>query len=370
MKKESSARPLRGLAAAAAVALFLLGLPLVSPMLNWLLGRAVLFTTVLDMPTGTLKALREQYGDAIMDEAPEPAPVLPLPPPEEPEEPPSPAPPEAPAEVPEVPEQYRGSISELTMVGDASPAYCRWGEAYIRNYTKLTNAQIEAVLETPCTVRLNQKSAQPQVLLFHTHATESFEPYDSTFFDTRRNWRDTDNANNMVAVGDVLAQGLETAGVAVLHDPAQHDNPSYTGAYLRSTAMIEDYQEQYRDLRILLDIHRDGIVYSDTSIAKTTAVVNGKKAAQLMIIAPYDDGTLNIPNWRENLRFAVELTDRINAAYPDLMRPIFFCSRTYNFACSDGALLLEFGTNGNTLEEAQYTAALIAPIIAKVLRGE
>ena len=56
-------------------------------------------------------------------------------------------------------------------------------------------------------------------------------------------------------------------------------------------------------------------------------------------------------------------------AKESLCRPIFFCSRSYNYACSDGALLLEFGTNGNTMEEAQYTAELIAPVIAEVISG-
>ena len=88
-----------------------------------------------------------------------------------------------------------------------------------------------------------------------------------------------------------------------------------------------------------------------------------------MIIAPYDDGTLCLPQWRENFRFAVALTDAIEEKYPNLCRPVFFCSRSYNYACSDGALLLEFGTNGNTLEEAEYTAQLIAPIIAEVVSG-
>ena len=155
----------------------------------------------------------------------------------------------------------------------------------------------------------------------------------------------------------------------VLHDKTQHDNPAYTGAYLRSTKTIKSYQENNLHLRVLLDIHRDAILYSDTAIAKTVSVVNGKKAAQLMIIAPYDDGTLGLPQWRENFRFAVALTDAIEEKYPNLCRPVFFCSRSYNYACSDGALLLEFGTNGNTLEEAEYTAQLIAPIIAEVVSG-
>ena len=173
----------------------------------------------------------------------------------------------------------------------------------------------------------------------------------------------------LVNLAIVLASGLEKAGLAVLHDATQHDNPAYTGAYIRSTETIKSYQKNYPGLRVLLDIHRDAILYSDTSIAKTVAVINGKKAAQLMIIAPYDDGTLDLPSWRENFRFAAALAAAIEEKYPGLCRPIFFCSRSYNYACSDGALLLEFGTNGNTMEEAQYTAELIAPVIAEVISG-
>ena len=165
----------------------------------------------------------------------------------------------------------------------------------------------------------------------------------------------------LVNLAIVLASGLEQAGLAVLHDATQHDNPAYTGAYIRSTETIKSYQKNYPGLRVLLDIHRDAILYSDTSIAKTVAVINGKKAAQLMIIAHYDDGTLD--------RFAAALAAAIEEKYPGLCRPIFFCSRSYNYACSDGALLLEFGTNGNTMEEAQYTAELIAPVIAEVISG-
>ena len=255
------------------------------------------------------------------------------------------------------------------MTGEDSPAYVRWDNIWIRNYTKLTAAEVQNVLATPNRVTLNPKEKGPQLLLFHTHATESYELYDSPYFDTRNTWRDTDNQNNMVAVGDVLASGLEQAGLAVLHDATQHDNPAYTGAYIRSTETIKSYQKNYPGLRVLLDIHRDAILYSDTSIAKTVAVINGKKAAQLMIIAPYDDGTLDLPSWRENFRFAAALAAAIEEKYPGLCRPIFFCSRSYNYACSDGALLLEFGTNGNTMEEAQYTAELIAPVIAEVISG-
>lgn len=362
VKKRNPSPLLRGglmiLSAGAVILLW----PRLEPAAAVLLQKAALFTTVLEMPAGALETLRERYAAEL---APDPLPETPEPAPE-PEQPEEPVPA---AEAPEVPEEYRGTITELTMTGDDSPAYVKWNNIRIRNYTRLTAAEVQKVLATPNKVALDPKIKGPQILLFHTHATESYEPYDSPYFDTRNTWRDTDNANNMVAVGNVLAEGLTAAGQAVLHDDTQHDNPAYTGAYLRSTETIKSYQKNYPALRVLLDIHRDAILYSDTSIAKTTAVINGKKAAQLMIIAPYDDGTLDLPNWRENFRFAAALTAAIEEEYPGLCRPIFFCSRSYNYACSDGALLLEFGTNGNTMEEAKYTAELIAPILAEVVSG-
>ena len=359
-KREFSLLLRGGLTIGAAVAVVLLW-PQLRPLTVALLQKAALFTTVLDMPGGALETLRERYADQLLPEEPQPVPQ----PVDEVPEPANEEPPAAAA--PEIPEEYRGKVTELTMTGDDSPAYIAWKGIRLRNYTGLTAAEVEKVLASPSRVAVDPALAEPQILLFHTHATESYEPYDSPWFDTRNSWRDADNQNNMVAVGAVLASGLEEAGLKVLHDDTQHDNPAYTGAYQRSNATVKGYQKQYPHLQVLLDIHRDAILYSDTNIAKTVAWVDGKKAAQLMIIAPYDSGTLGIPRWRENLRFAVALAGAIEERYPGGCRPIFFCSRAYTFACGDGDLLLEFGTNGNTMEEAQYTARLIAPILAEVL---
>lgn len=361
---------LRGLLALAGAALFIFAYPLLSPALNWLLEQAALFTSVLDMPVGTVEALRQRYFDTVLPadyrEDATGTDVVPSSPPPAVE---APAENSNPSAVEDIPEQYRGTITELQYAGEETPAYVKWQNIWVRNYTKLTGEKILAALDRENSVHAKSDTL-PQVLIYHTHATESFEPYDSTIFDTRHTWRDSDNTRNMVAVGGVLAEGLENCGIPVCHDDSQPDNPTYTGAYLRSAVTIKEYLKKYPSIQVLLDVHRDAIVYSDTSIAKTTAVINGKKAAQLMIIAPCDDGTVGVPNWKANLRFAAELTSRVEEKYPGLMRPIFFCYRTYNFALSDGALLLEFGTNGNTLEEAEYTAQLIAPILAELLHDQ
>ena len=69
-----------------------------------------------------------------------------------------------------------------------------------------------------------------------------------------------------------------------------------------------------------------------------------------MIIALHD-GTLDLPSWRENFRFCGGAGGGDRRKIPRAVPTHLFCSRSYNYACSDGALLLEFGTNGNTMEE-------------------
>ena len=86
-----------------------------------------------------------------------------------------------------------------------------------------------------------------------------------------------------------------------------------------------------------------------------------------MIITGSDDGTMNVPEWRENLRFAASLQDAIEQDTPELTRPIFFCYRKYNMDLTTGSLLLEVGSNANTLDESVYTAELVGKSLARML---
>lgn len=269
------------------------------------------------------------------------------------------------AAAPEIPEACRGRLEEVNLTGEDTLSFLPFGSAWIRNYTTLSREEISAILETPATLTA-PKADSPYVLIYHTHATESYEAWDAGFFDTRGTWRSEDNAENVTAVGGTLCRALQAAGTAAVQDLTQHDNPSYGGAYQRSAVTIRSYQEKYPALGVILDIHRDAIQRSDDSLEKTVAVIGGRKAAQLMVIAPCDPtGSLGIPHWKNSLRLAAGLTDAIERAYPGLTRPVYFISRAYNYALCPGALLLEFGSSGNTLEEAQYTAELIAPVMAE-----
>ena len=361
------------LSAAGLVALF----PVIGPLLEEFLGRAAVFSTALTMPEGAAVTLKERYSPEIY--APDGLSPEGQTSPPGGEEESGPSSQEAPSSqssqspggagpAPEdIPEEYRGQLREVFFEGEDTPAFYQHDGGWIRNYTSLDDKELAQVLATPFQGGIIP-SGKPQILIYHTHTTESYEEYDSTCYDTRNTWRSTDNNNNMAAVGEALKQALEAKGFVVLHDTRQHDYPSYNGSYERSRETVQQYLKEYPTIQVLLDVHRDAILYEDDSIAKPVAEVDGRKAAQIMVVSACDDGTVGVPGWRDNLRLAAALGAEGQRQAPGLMRPVFFAYRHYNQDLSPRSLLLEFGSNGNTLEEAVYAARLFGPVLADVLR--
>jgi len=171
----------------------------------------------------------------------------------------------------------------------------------------------------------------------------------------------------MIRVGEEIAKGLREAGFNVIHDKTIHDE-SYTGSYSRSRQTIQKYLKQYPTIKVTLDIHRDAIHYSKTSRAKPTTVIDGKKAAQIMIITGVEEGSIkNFPNWQNNLKFALKLQERAQSMFEGLMKPVMFSPRKYNMDLGEYSILLEMGTDVNTLEEAAYSGRLIGVVLADLL---
>lgn len=242
----------------------------------------------------------------------------------------------------------------------------------------LTCGVVEVDNKTDDTINLknllNEKASygkitkdEPYILIYHTHSTEGYEMLDLGWYSKEYNSRTKDTSKNMVRVGDELTRVLEEAGFKVIHDRNIYDE-SYNGAYSRSRVSVEKYLKEYPSIQITLDVHRDAIHYSDGTKCKPTAQINGKKAAQVMIISGHEgNGVEDFPQWKKNLVFALDLQSSAEEVYSELMRPVFFCNRKYNMDVTPCSLLLEFGTDANTLEEAVYSAQLIGDALVNVL---
>ncbi len=239
--------------------------------------------------------------------------------------------------------------------------------AQVRNCTYDSNAKLEAAAMELPDLEIALNSAEPQVLIIHTHATESFEQYTRDYYDESFPSRTQDTTRNMVAVGTVLAETLAKNGISVVHDGTLHDYPAYTGSYDRSEETIRALLEKYPSIKIVIDLHRDAMVDEDGSRIAPVAEINGRSAAQFMIIAGCDDGRFNMPAYMENFKLAALLQNSAEVMFPGLARPVLFDYRNYNQHITTGSLLIEVGSHANSLDEALYTAELLGESMAAAL---
>lgn len=236
----------------------------------------------------------------------------------------------------------------------------------VRNETDISNGVLleESRLEPDFKIELN---SEPQVLIMHTHTTESFEPYVREFFDPSFNYRTTEESYNTVAVGEKITEELKAAGIGVIHDTTIHDYPSYNGSYERSAETVKKILAENPSIKAVLDIHRDAIGTNE-SIMQPTVEIEGKESAQVMIISGCDDGTMDMPDYMKNFRFASLLQQQMSSDYEGLTRPILFDYRKYNQDLTTGSLLIEVGTHGNTIEQVKYAGELVGKSLAKALK--
>ncbi len=272
---------------------------------------------------------------------------------------PSSTPPAASSSTPAVTQRVADTdLGNQILETDISENGTKQGDIYVSNKNTYHSLDVAQVLsETPpLDIRLD---GTPMVLLYHTHTTEAYAGVTRT----------RDPSQNVVAVGDAVAKSLEAAGIGVIHDTTIHDDPVFSGSYTRSAQTMEKNLKQYPTIQVTLDIHRDTMTTSSGTRYKPTVIVNGKKACQIMIISGCDDdGTLGFPNWEENLRLAVRLQQGAAELFPNLMRPLNFSPNRYNEQMTPGSLLVEFGTEVNTLDEAVYGGELFGQVLAQELK--
>lgn len=199
---------------------------------------------------------------------------------------------------------------------------------YLKNYTS-AKVDLKELLNKKINFKIN-KNSEPQVLIMHTHTTESFMQTDENYYTEDFNSRSTNNNKNMVKIGGIIAKKLNDNGIKTLHDKTQHDYPEYTGSYNRAAKTINSYLKKYPSIKIVLDLHRDAIS-ADGGKAKLVTEIGGKKAAQVMLVMGSQTGSIkDHPKWKENLSLAVKLQQTIEAKYPTLARPLMLMSKKYN----------------------------------------
>lgn len=264
-----------------------------------------------------------------------------------------------------------GSIRAEQFGQGSGDGYITLNAGSIRNYTSCSDADLRSAVSTPSLpFDVEVDSDEPQVLILHTHATETYQTWPDLIYDPDFTARTQNTALNMCAVGEKMTQVLNEAGINTLHDTTLHDSPSYTESYDRSYATTQAYLEKYPSIKVVLDVHRDAIEDSDGTRVKPLCTINGEDTAQVMIIAGCDNGSsIQLPNWRLNLRFAAAWEEAMESRTPGLTRPVMCAYRYYNQDLTTGSLLIEIGGHANTVTEAIRAGQYAAEALAVLLGG-
>ena len=237
----------------------------------------------------------------------------------------------------------------------------KYDKIEIHNYTSL-KINLDQLLKEPFKINFNKKG--PKVLIYQTHTTESYVLREKDLGKKNVPIYNKDPQYNIVRVGDELTKNLKKYGIDVLHNGTVHDT-NHPAAYGASLKTLQKYVKSYPSLKIMFDIHRDGLGNGQKLRAVTK--VKGKNAAQIMFVIGTNSVKLPHPNWKENLKFAIQLQQVLNEKYPGLARPIWISSNRYNQHITNNSLIIEIGGDGNLLSECLESTKYLAEAVNIVI---
>ena len=252
---------------------------------------------------------------------------------------------------------------ETTITGEKSSVFLSDEGIYFKNTTGY-DINVSDLLHSPLSISAQEGA---QVLIIHTHGSESYAMEAGYIYEESDPSRTTDKNFNVIHVGDVLTGVLESRGISVIHDREMYDYPSYNGAYNRSYEAIQKHLAENPNIQVVIDLHRDALVAEDGTVYKTVAEVDGKTCSQVMLIVGSNWSGLTHPNWHDNLTFGFKLQKAMADKYPTLARPLKISQYRYNQQATPGSLIAEIGCNGNTLSEAVRAVEYFGDCLADVL---
>ena len=212
-----------------------------------------------------------------------------------------------------------------------------------------------------------ETDASPQVLIVHTHTTESYQPTANINYSFTSADRCTDTNYNMVRIGKEVAEELKKRGIGVLHITDLYDYPEYDNAYARSCDAVEQVLAENPGIKIVLDLHRDAITAEDGEKTKVVTEINGESVAQVMIVVGTDELGLKHDNWEINLKYAVNLQREFLNINENFARPINLRTSRFNGHTAPGAVIIEVGAAANNIEEAIASCKYIAEAVANTI---
>lgn len=202
---------------------------------------------------------------------------------------------------------------------------------------------------------VDTQPSKPVVLIYHTHATESYQPI------TEGNFHSLGEEGTVRQVGIEMTKALEAKGIPVLHDMTLHDSPSYNQSYSRSLQSVQSHLAKNPSIKVVIDLHRDAASY--TGNAGKTVKINGETVGKFNLVV--GQGNANV---KQLMDFANQINKTADRLYPGFGGRIIEKQYRFNQYVHDKYILLEVGNNENTIDQVKKTGKYFADVIEECLK--
>ena len=212
-------------------------------------------------------------------------------------------------------------------------------------------------------MKIDNTTGGPKILIFHTHSQEEF--VDST---------PGDPATSIVGVGEYLTQLLNEKGIETIHDTGVYDiingQLDRSNAYENAEASVRPLIEANPTLEVAIDLHRDGVAEGTHLVTE----INGKPTAKIMYFNGLSRSRTNgdidylyNPYIQDNLAFSLQMQLASESLYPGFVRHIYLRAYRYNLHLLPKSLLIEAGAQTNTVEEMMNAMEVLADTLYHVI---
>lgn len=210
---------------------------------------------------------------------------------------------------------------------------------------------------------MERDESVPQILIYHTHSQEAFA--DS---------REGEAGDTIVGMGETLAKELrDTYGYNVIHDTGVYDLVDgvldRSAAYDYAREAVEEILEEHPTIEVIIDLHRDGVEGE-----KFATEISGKPVSKIMFFNGISRDSadqplpwLENPYTQDNLAFSLQLQLAAEELYPGFTRNIYLKAERFNLHLRPRSLLIEAGTQMNTVEEERNAMTPLADLLHRVL---
>lgn len=202
--------------------------------------------------------------------------------------------------------------------------------------------KIQLTLDFPEVWPVQTMVGSTTLAIYHSHTDETYVPADGTAAKKGQ--------GKILEIGETFAEKLRQKNYLVIHDQTLHD-PHDANAYLRSRRTVFKLLKEQPNA--LFDMHRDS-----APIEGYLTKINGQESAKILLVV----GRSN-PQEPATLEYAKTIKSASDSQYKGLIRGIFIAHGDYNQDLSPQSILVEVGTQYNTLEQANQAVALFADVV-------